>query len=350
MNPIRPSQPVVKPTVQTRPVPQHYQTHELGLATTKSLNLSMAPSQIYSSVQSAATTLVPQIFQRASAPSVVSHVKSVDLGSHEDLVYPPRPGDASRNLAEATCPYCLYVLSSLEISGEARWRKHILGDLDALVCLFGPCDEPNVLYKHSRDWLQHMRKHTRRWRCSAKVHGILEFNSCEEFENHMRSGHGKQYTSAQLGLLAEKAMRSSGPLFEVCPLCGGEDDEGSNLDSGDLIDHIVVHLRTLALKSLPPHYGDDDNASSNTHDNESTKSRNTVKIFLNEYDVSFSSPSRSPVPMDDIQIPLELLGENRHETSDDDNAYNVPDSDEADWQHLLKTALYPTQDTHDPIK
>ncbi|KAI1139511.1 hypothetical protein F5Y05DRAFT_325333 [Hypoxylon sp. FL0543] len=230
-------------------------------------------------------------------------------------------------MIEVTCPYCLYVLSGLEVSNEARWRKHVLGDLDALVCLFDPCDEPDVLYRHSKDWLQHMRKHARRWRCSAKSHGVQTFGSREEFENHMKGSHRKNYTSAQLDLLAERGMRSSGPLFEVCPLCGGKDDaeDDATSGSGSLIDHIVGHLRSLALKSLPPHYAENEDDSSNSHGEESVQSRSTIRNVLKD--------DNAPLHFTEVQ-----------------HDYSSWDTDAVDWRYVLEAIPQPQEDDQSPIK
>ncbi|KAI1210695.1 uncharacterized protein F4807DRAFT_467005 [Annulohypoxylon truncatum] len=285
INPINPPQPVIKPKMETQVFVTRQETQD-GSFPSQVIKPVAGPSRINSIVQSA-TTLAPQSFQQASAPSVVSHVKSVDLEYHEELVFPARPEVPNNGLAEVTCPYCLYVLSTLEVGNEARWRKHVLRDPDALVCLFDPCDEPNVLYRHSKDWLLHMRKYAKRWHCPAKVYGIQYFNNRDEYDIHMKESHQKRYTSAQLDLLAERGTRLFGPLFDICPLCGGKDASDDNRIQGNLMDHIIGHLRSLALKSLPPHYDNDDTASYNSRSDESVESRSTVKSLLDGCSTSF---------------------------------------------------------------
>ncbi|KAI1095380.1 hypothetical protein F5B19DRAFT_342151 [Rostrohypoxylon terebratum] len=137
-NPIWPSQPAGKPSIE---IPRPEVTEPTTTPRT------------YSTVQTA-TTLVPRNFQKASALSSVSCVRSVDV---KKLCFPPRPEALSLGVTEVTCQYCLYVLPVSEISDEAKWQSHIVNDLDAYVCLFDPCDEPNTLYRHSKDWLLHMR-------------------------------------------------------------------------------------------------------------------------------------------------------------------------------------------------
>lgn len=88
-----------------------------------------------------------------------------------------------------------------------------------------------------------MRQHSLRWRCAAKVHGVLVFTDQNEYEQHMTTAH--KSARSQLPIIAARSSRSSGPIFESCPLCGK-----SNSD-GQLEGHVATHLRYLALKSLP---------------------------------------------------------------------------------------------------
>ncbi|KAI0843296.1 fungal-specific transcription factor domain-containing protein [Hypoxylon sp. FL0890] len=169
-----------------------------------------------------------------------------------------------------------------------------------------------------------MRKHAQRWRCSAKSHGVQRFGSREEFENHMKESHKKHYTSAQLDLLAERGMRSLGPLFEACPLCGGKEDTEDNAISGSLIDHIVGHLRSLALKSLPPYYRENDDGSSNSHDDESVKSRSTIRKVLEE--------DNSLLHFSEVQLD-----------------YSTWDTDSIDWRFVHEVLPPPEEDDQDPI-
>jgi hypothetical protein len=107
-----------------------------------------APSQVKS-----ATTLALEKFQKAAAsPSVASASKTVALGSHEALVFPPAPGFALKKryerlknqkdftengtksplecfpeeelvgLIEITCPYCLYALPTQQFFDDRKWE------------------------------------------------------------------------------------------------------------------------------------------------------------------------------------------------------------------------------------
>jgi hypothetical protein len=127
-------------------------------------------------------------------------------------------------------------------------RSHVKKDLDAYICLFEDCDTPEDLYNHSDEWLKHMRRYALRRRCNSKSHGLLVFVTRDEYVNHMSKVHKGAFTDAQVRVLSESNARTIGPLFDSCPLSGFDEVKG-----GPLEDHIVGHLRFLALKYLPPY-------------------------------------------------------------------------------------------------
>ncbi|KAH8742706.1 hypothetical protein F5883DRAFT_513040, partial [Diaporthe sp. PMI_573] len=276
--------------------------------------LVVGPTPAKSTVQSlavSATTLAAADYKKASAPSVISATKTVALGNDEDLVFPSAPNgrikvryndlekqrreahqayiekelrethklprkeiaatveqflqqiseaemklqvaleldltECHKAIPELICPYCLYALPSVSVSDGKKWKAHITNDLDAYVCLFDECDKPEELYRHSSDWLQHMRGHTLRWRCNAKSHGTQTFLTEDLYLEHMRNAHAGSFTEPQLRALSERNGRPLGPMFTLCPICGTEEGTGT------MEAHIVGHLRSLALRSLPPY-------------------------------------------------------------------------------------------------
>ncbi|TQN65317.1 hypothetical protein CSHISOI_10123 [Colletotrichum shisoi] len=93
----------------------------------------------------------------------------------------------------------------------------------------------------------------------------------------MQDSHAGKFTDAQLGVLADRNGRATGTLFQTCPLCGT--DEVSSME-----DHVIGHMRALALKSLPS-YEEDDEAR---YDSESQQSSGS----------SAKAPSRSTLKND----------------------------------------------------
>ncbi|OTB03536.1 hypothetical protein M426DRAFT_176005 [Hypoxylon sp. CI-4A] len=271
INPTKLAVPISKPLIRLQLMAQLQNIQE-KLPQNQSIEPIAVPST---------TNSTPQNLQQAASPSF-SYANLIELDSQGDLAFPSRP---NQNTFLPACPYCFHVLSNEEMNSEEGWRRHVLDDLDALVCLFDPCDEPEVLYRHNNDWLQHMRKHTQYWRCPAKAHKSHDFRTREDFENHMRQDHKRNYTAAQLSLLAEKSMRSSRSLFESCPLCGGKDSTEDDKTSGGLIDHIANHLNSIALKSLPSDHGDVDEDSSIGLKNYA-RSRSTLRSVLDDENAS----------------------------------------------------------------
>ncbi|KAH6981610.1 hypothetical protein BKA56DRAFT_731124 [Ilyonectria sp. MPI-CAGE-AT-0026] len=271
----------------------------------------IAPSQIKS-----ATTLAPNKFKIASSsPSIVSASKTVALANHEALVFPPAPGLAAKRkyeklksqrvadycheieleeinsdgaeklgellksdvqaIGEITCPYCLYALPAQEMFDERKWHNHVKNDLDPYVCLFEDCDQPDLIYNHSDEWLNHLHQHAKVWRCSSHRE-LGSFSTREEYIIHMRVAHITKLSDTQLRFLANRNTRKTGKLFPTCPLCGQDETEVD----GRVEDHIAGHLRSLALKSLPSYLEEITDDSGSAYDSGNTsrpQSRSTIK-------------------------------------------------------------------------
>ncbi|KAH6886853.1 hypothetical protein B0T10DRAFT_461319 [Thelonectria olida] len=250
--------------------------------------------------QPAATTLVAEQFQKLPSPgSTVSLSKTVALANREPLAFPPAPKTYARRKhermkaqrqtgqnmeaqmdpdaiselekQEVTCPYCFEALSSQAVFDETKWQAHVKNDLDPYVCLFSECDQPGELYSHGEEWLKHMHIHVWRWRCTS--HNTTPFSSREEYINHLREVHKSRLGDMHLRVLAGRTAQTAGKLFETCPLCGHEPTDGR------LIDHVVGHLRSLALKSLPSceEVPDDSEDEYDSFGTSSPQSRSTIK-------------------------------------------------------------------------
>ncbi|PYI33801.1 hypothetical protein BP00DRAFT_444180 [Aspergillus indologenus CBS 114.80] len=269
-----------------------------------------------------ATTLAVEKFRKASTPSTVSGARTVALDSHEALSFPAPPlgrvrqryrrtkrtleekhrlylqslfdkcdtespatietlrktaeADLKQDLdkhwdlcveaiGEITCPFCFYAIPAREMQSDAKWKAHVKNDLDSYVCLFDDCETPNQLYSHNEQWLKHMQDHTLRWRCNSKSHGLLIFHTRDRYIDHMRQAHQGAFSDVQLRVLADRNARAVEPLFGSCPLCSSSDTS----QGGTIIEHIVGHLRFLALKSLPPY--EDEGSESSAAENASSR-------------------------------------------------------------------------------
>ncbi|CAH0003257.1 unnamed protein product [Clonostachys byssicola] len=177
-------------------------------------------------------------------------------------------------IGELTCPYCLYAIPSLSVADDKKWKAHVTNDLDAYVCLFDECHNADKLFSHSSDWLRHMREHTLRWNCNSKAHHPMSFLTEDQYLDHVRQDHPRSLTEPQLRALSQRNARPIVPMFDLCPICG-TDEVTENLE-----DHIVGHLRSLALRSLPPHEEDGSGSSGGESGSASTSapaSRSTIR-------------------------------------------------------------------------
>ncbi|WAO95821.1 C3H1-type domain-containing protein [Fusarium falciforme] len=268
----------------------------------------VAPSQVRS-----ATTLAPEKFKMvSSSPSVVSASRTIASGKHQVLTYPPAPGFAAKRryeklrsqriveaagttkepglrellesdlqaIGEITCPYCLYALPAAEVFDERKWQNHVKNDLDPYVCLFEDCDQPDILYAHSDEWLGHLHQHGKVWRCSSHRE-MGPFSTLEDYMKHMRDVHDTKLSDRQLRVVANRNSRKTAKLFPSCPLCGREESEVD----GRLEDHLAGHLRSLALKSLPSYQDeipDDVGDGNNSIDGSRPRSRSTIREMEEE--------------------------------------------------------------------
>ncbi|KAJ4198816.1 hypothetical protein NW767_008807 [Fusarium falciforme] len=248
----------------------------------------------------------------SSSPSVVSASRTIASGKHQVLAYPPAPGFAAkrryeklksqrmieaaekstepslqellesdlRAIGEITCPYCLYALPAAEVFDERKWQNHVKNDLDPYVCLFEDCDQPDVLYTHSDEWLGHLHQHGKVWRCSSHRE-MGPFSTLEDYMKHMREVHDTKLSDRQLRVVANRNSRKTTKLFPSCPLCGIEESEVD----GRLEDHLAGHLRSLALKSLPSYQDeipDDAGDENNSIDGSQPRSRSTLREMEEE--------------------------------------------------------------------
>lgn len=77
------------------------------------------PSHVISQAHTA-TTLDPEKFRKASAPSRISAAKSIPLTQDEEFDFPPMPIPVEG--IEPVCPYCFLVLLGDEVEDSRKWR------------------------------------------------------------------------------------------------------------------------------------------------------------------------------------------------------------------------------------
>lgn len=129
-----------------------------------------------------------------------------------------------------------------------------------------------------------MRQHAVRWQCMAKSHGPQTFEQREDYARHLREYHEGIFSDSQILAMTERNARMMGPLFQSCPLCGVKKDDPTV--TGRLEDHVVGHMRYLALSSLPYIEEEEQNTNSTislrSEDSAKPADRSTVHDLLDQ--------------------------------------------------------------------
>jgi hypothetical protein len=179
-----------------------------------------------------------------------------------------------QGLAQSTAPTT--TPSNVSKAKTIDWsRKRVRHDLEPYVCLFENCESPQKLYSHSREWIKHMEKHTLRWRCKAKSHGVLLFEDTLKYESHMQTTHKQDQNKARM--FADMNSFKPGTMFTSHPICGRDDVQGI------MEHHVIGHMRSIALKSLLDLYNDyESEEGTGKEDNTKTSSVLSPKSSLNK--------------------------------------------------------------------
>lgn len=93
--------------------------------------------------------------------------------------------------------------------------------------------------------------HLMRWQCLAASHEPLEYDTPEEFEQHMRADHEGTYPADELPFITEISQYPTLPVIDHCPFCPDIELEDAELEA-----HVCQHLQKIALQSLDPPYSE----------------------------------------------------------------------------------------------
>lgn len=218
----------------------------------------------------AASTLNPEQIVRddlqdLDGDDAVSQTTSVvysQRGAEDSGIQIPRLEDVSKDGQPFECPFCFGIIQAKR---QRSWRKHLLSDLRAYVCMSQHCEVG--LFEDKSAWQAHDAEcHQIRWECHY-CH-TSTFANAPSLQNHLRSTHNVGEIPEEV--LAEVASSSSHPRTEVapnCPLCdfgaqiqrdaaGAGQQLSENVQLfvplADYHRHIASHQEQLALFAIPP--------------------------------------------------------------------------------------------------
>ncbi|ESZ91987.1 hypothetical protein SBOR_7644 [Sclerotinia borealis F-4128] len=238
----------------------------------------------------------------ASYPKSValSGITKSAVARREQLDIPAPPSRLVGESQEAVCPYCFRIVDKEDL-GQARWKRHILRDIEPYVCLFDGCEKSTMCFATVDDWINHMQwQHAVVWCCQVADHQATVYHSEDDFTLHLRQEHKTAFNESQLSMIVKKAVQPVSDLFGtlalaldgdggeaskvgVCPLCPFSLDtskHSSRMDklevaitstsaSKRLCNHIAEHMEAIALLSLPERE-DLDDAVTNERESENT--------------------------------------------------------------------------------
>lgn len=160
----------------------------------------------------------------------------------------------------------------------------------------------------------------------------------------MRHFHPGKFSEAQLDVLADRnGSRMIGPLFPSCPLCGVDKLE---LEEFSMENHVVGHLRFLALKSLPAYEENVREEDYSDQDSDATsrpETRSTIRNFYEDGHDSHRDPEYSDAEaMASSEIEGDLVDEHLFD--------NIPDGERRyfEWPLLLESESSSPSQTDDP--
>jgi hypothetical protein len=167
--------------------------------------------------------------------------------------------------------------------------------------------------------------HTVEWCCLAPGHESVSYDSSTKLEEHIQTHHLGSFTESQLPSLVQRGARAANKYFETespdtpfnyCLLCHNfqtktqTDSPGERSPPSGLHDHLLKHLETVALLSLPKTEVADDvmfNPQQSTNENRqgfiTSLRRRLGKLNL----VSLNSLQSLEVPVVDLPPVSECL-------------------------------------------
>ncbi|OTA57630.1 hypothetical protein K449DRAFT_131949 [Hypoxylon sp. EC38] len=175
-----------------------------------------------------------------------SQVTSVVAGK---VVY-PQPPPLPTGHQSFKCPCCCQSLPTI-FRDKKIWKKHLMDDIEPYTCYIEECPEPDKLYRHQAQWMEHLRDdHPQCWYClpcSTPLTKPLLFPTIQELICHTKDAHAEAISDDQLPILVSSSRRPKPFGISRCPLCYTTGEA----DSDYLLTHIAEHIHQFSLQSLP---------------------------------------------------------------------------------------------------
>ncbi|KAK3937487.1 hypothetical protein QBC46DRAFT_319554 [Diplogelasinospora grovesii] len=178
--------------------------------------------------------------ERGSVASYASTALDIE-GKSVEL---PRPPSAALQGKEFICPYCLVLCPARHGWGKS-WRVHVLHDLQAYLCTYEDCPQPNQLYRSRRHWVSHEDStHRRYWRCHE--HPDVLYQSAVGLRSHYHQAHAHELTEEQMNPFVELSTICVPDARSTCPTCFALGPFPMGITN-----HLANHLERVSVFALP---------------------------------------------------------------------------------------------------
>ncbi|KAH7367165.1 hypothetical protein B0T11DRAFT_50862 [Plectosphaerella cucumerina] len=310
----------------------------------KALVLQAGPSVVFSATN--ASSVDRARYTKYAESAALSRITHSAVARRLKLDVPAPPRDFDQRLGKVSCSFCMRMISKEEAQ-EPRWTRHVLKDIKPYICLFPGCGHGDALFSSTEEWLGHLQwQHTIMWACQAAGHENQAFGSEKELERHIRDIHPGSFAESQLPHLVAQGARPAPDTFAMlamlleskdpeeslanpCPICrdfqpstqAGQDQAESG-PSGDIQAHILEHLETIALISLP---GTEDEGAAGSNVKQSNQ--NSIEEKMSALDLQ-SNVSEAPENVTESSTHEPIL-------SGDQNPY-VPLEDDQHWREICR--------------
>ncbi|KAL3423082.1 hypothetical protein PVAG01_04829 [Phlyctema vagabunda] len=132
-------------------------------------------------------------------------------------------------------------------------RHHVLQDLQAYMCTYENCDDPNRLYGSRLEWIRHeAQSHRKSWKCYQ--HPDEKFSSGDHLSDHLRKH--RELGENQIQTMTGAAEITLADTRSSCPICFSSGPFPKTLQN-----HLANHLERISLFALPRGLGEESESS-----------------------------------------------------------------------------------------
>ncbi|KAJ9614446.1 hypothetical protein H2200_002582 [Cladophialophora chaetospira] len=161
----------------------------------------------------------------------------------------PNPPNIRPGAKLFKCPSCCLTLD-IDCSIGGRWRRHLADDVSPYSCIHEDCPKPKATFATRQAWTNHMvgEDHSTGtfWACLICLDNF-RYEAEMLLADHIKEKHQQHVSSDQIPTMLDACQQTLSATDLSCPLCSEDEAE----ETRSSLDHIVEHVHSFALLSLP---------------------------------------------------------------------------------------------------